>query len=362
MAKQRSSSARLGLFVVSLGVLGPGVVPQGAAAAPACSNLQFPVALAPDQPVSYQVTGRLCGAPAKRIVQVLVAGATESGLAYWDFPHPDFYESEPAPWATVRERYSYAKYLADAGYASLTLDRIGTGASGHPPAEQVTIGSNAFVLHQVVQALRRGRPSMPAFDTVISVGHSLGADVVYVESVTYGDVDGIISQAFRQHRQPPFAAFPQTLEPAQAEPRFGSLPPGYMTTRPGTRKDFFFTADAERSVVDHEEAIKDTVTAGEVPTFAATFVPGQEPTRSVSVPVLSVVGEKDRFFCTNPGCLPEANEEAGYFEMAKCFESHVISDTGHSMTLEPTGRSVVSPLLLGWVQANFDPSSVPCAQ
>lgn len=356
----RPFMSRATALVVALAILSPGSVAASAfAVTPPCQDLRFPVALAPSQPVVWQVTGRLCGATSRRIVQVLIAGATEGGLAYWDFPHPAYYESAPTTWGPFRDSHSYAKYLADAGYASLTLDRIGTGASDHPPAEQVTVDSNAFVLHQVVQALRTGSPSLPAFDTVITVGRSLGSVVAYVESNRHGDVDGIISQSFRQHVQPAFATFPATFMPAQLELRFASLPPGYITTRPGARAAFLFTNRADPQVVAHEEATKETVTDAEAAALAVTFQPGREPTRTVTVPVLSIVGEADRFFC-GPGC-PEAGQEAGFFDRAACFESHVIPHVGHNMNLEPTGRTDVFPVLLGWVKTNFNPPGVRCA-
>jgi pimeloyl-ACP methyl ester carboxylesterase len=90
------------------------------------------------------------------------------------------------------DRYSYVKYLTDAGYDSFTLDRIGTGKSDHPPSSRVTVPSNAFVVHEVVQALRVGSLGGKAYPRVIGVGRSLGAAVMYEVSVDYGDLDAII--------------------------------------------------------------------------------------------------------------------------------------------------------------------------
>lgn len=321
--------------------------------APNCEDVSIPVALSENDPTPYQVSGLLCH-KAKELpetIQILTAGATESGLHYWDFPGPKYYRSDPATWNRYRNKYSYTKYLTDAGYASLTLDRIGTGGSSTPPAVAVTVESNAYVLHQVVQALRKGSVATlagkPKFTEVIAVGRSLGGPIVALESATYGDLDAIIIQSFRHHQEHPFAEFATALEPAQLHPRVSSRPVGYLTTRSGVRKGFFFIPQADPGVVAHEEATKDTVTSGEGGTFFPSFAPVIGVSNSVRTPVLSVVGNMDKLFCT-PGC-PRASEEAGHWPNAKSFESVEISDSAHSMNLEPPGRTVVFPTLLKWV-------------
>jgi hypothetical protein len=70
---------------------------------------------------------------------VLVPGLTY-GASYWNFP------VDPA-------RYSYVRAATAAGYATLAIDRLGTGASDHPPAAQVTAMSEAFARHDVVDRL-----------------------------------------------------------------------------------------------------------------------------------------------------------------------------------------------------------------
>jgi pimeloyl-ACP methyl ester carboxylesterase len=335
-----------------------------AAQSPACTEIQLGVtvpAVLPLDRTNWQVHALLCGRAHQlpRSIQVLLAGATESGLAYWDFPHPDFYEADPQTWDLFRDQYSYVQYLADLGYASLTLDRIGTGKSDRPPAHQVTIASNADVLHQVIQKLKDGTLGLPPFETVITVGRSLGGPIIAFESAKYGDVDGLIIQSFRHHQEPPFAAFATTLMPAQLEPRFAFVPPGYLTTQPDARGAFFFTANADPHVVAHEEATKDTITDGEAATFFPSFAPQVGASNFVTVPVLSVVGDLDSLFCT-PGC-PRATEEASHWPLALCFESVVIPNTGHDMNLEPSGKTEVFPVLRNWVQNNFGPGKVPCA-
>jgi pimeloyl-ACP methyl ester carboxylesterase len=297
------------------------------------------------------VYGVLClGGARTGQIQVLVSGATEGGPAYWDFP------AGAGP-AALREQYSYMAYAADAGYDALSIDRIGTGRSGHPPAHEVTIPSNAYVVHQVVDALRAGAIGDHAYTTVLGAGRSLGASVIYETSVDYGGLDGVIVESFRQHRQPAFALFPLTFEPAQVEARFASVPPGYITTRPGTRADvFFYRPNADDDVIAIEESTKETITTGEI----ATFPPSFDYTKLVSVPVISLVGEYDALFCSGAGC-PESPQEADAFPLAQCYEGHVVADAGHDMNLQRSARTDVFPVLVSWVARNFGLGAVPCS-
>ena len=109
-----------------------------------CEELSFGVTVSPDDPVLYNVFGELCsrGSIHHKTIQITLHGATYGHL-YWDWPF------QP-------ETYSYVRRATAAGYAVLNLDRIGIGQSDRPPAADVTIAANAWVVHQIVQALRGG--------------------------------------------------------------------------------------------------------------------------------------------------------------------------------------------------------------
>lgn len=325
-----------------------------------CTQIDTPVTL-PDDPLrsTYNVHALLCEPDSpSAVIQVLLAGATESGLVYWDFPHVDFYSSDARTYRPLRARYSYVGYLADAGYASLTVDRIGTGESGYPPSEQVTIESNAAVVHQLVERLRSGTlsPLGTRYASVIGVGRSLSGPIVWAGSLEHNDYNGVIVQSFRRHQTAKFPQFAGTFTAAQTEARLANRPAGYLTTRPGTRAEFFFKPGADPAVIEHEERTRDTITSGEV----RTFVPSFELSREVAVPVLSIVGAYDELFCEAPEC-PEAESEASFFNAAPCFESHIIPDSGHDMNLQARSRSIVFPLLLDWVVRNFGGQTPPCS-
>jgi pimeloyl-ACP methyl ester carboxylesterase len=260
----------------------------------------------------------------------------------------------------MRRRYSLVKYLQDAGYSSLALDRIGTGKSDHPPAELVTIETNVFVIDQVVGALRNG--SLPgqqfAYAKIVGVGRSLSGVMIDMEAGVMHGLDGVIIQSFAHNPEPMFALFPTALMPAQLEPRLAQVPPGYYTTRPAEpplqpespRVTFFFQPPGsyDPAVAAHEEKTKETLCDSEVPTFPAAFGFAQQ----VTVPVLSILGDSDALFCAPPDC-PASAAESGSYPGASSFEAHVIPGVGHDMNLQYNGKKLVFPLIVDWLRRSF---------
>jgi len=286
-----------------------------------CQQVRLAVSLQEGQPATYQVTGQLCYKRNRNnIVHLLVSGATY-GHVYWDFPvHPEF--------------YSYVRALTGAGYATFNFDRIGIGDSDHPPADQTTIGADAWVVHQVLQALRDGR--IGSFSKVILVGHSLGSGISLSEQAKYGDADGLILSGFLHAFGPGFAQVPTILYPAQLDPRFASenLPDGYFTTLPGSRPLFYFTPLADPNVITVDEANKETITIGEINTFPP-LVLSPSDSQSIHVPVLVAIGANDNVFCTPPQC-GEAQSEASWYPADTNLEVRVLPGSGHDLNLHYT--------------------------
>ena len=301
-----------------------------------CRNVRLTVALEEGQPATYEVSGQLCYQSRSQTVQVLVSGATYSHT-YWDFPlHP--------------QQYSYVRAMARAGFATFNLDRIGIGESDHPPADQVTIQANAFVIHQIVQALRDGR--LGSFPQVVLVGHSLGSGIALNEAAHYGDVNGLILTGFLHAFGPGFAQLPAILYPAQNDPRFAGrdIPAGYLTSLPGQRPAFYFTPAADPNVIALDELTKETITIGEVNTFPP-LVPSPDDAKNIHVPVLYVIGQQDNIFCTPPQC-PEAQAESGFFPPDTPVDVKVLPYTGHSLNLHRSAPAVFATVL-DWTVRHF---------
>ncbi|MGQ4646299.1 alpha/beta fold hydrolase [Lyngbya aestuarii] len=321
----------LGLFATSVGIVQPfsTSVAKSATINPvnSCSNVQLPVSLAPGQSKQYQVFGELCGQSPSgdKTVQVLVAGTTYSHI-YWDLPYQ-------------RERYSYVDALTQAGYATLNIDRIGIGNSSRPPADQVTVASNAYVLEQVIQGLREGKVAGVPQEKIMLVGYSSGSFGAVVGAASQDeDLAGVILSGFLHNQNPDFlTAFIDSFYPAQLDPRFSqqNLPDGYLTTQPGTRSDlFYYQPSTDPQVIALDEATKETVTTGEAATNVDAIF--SETTKQIRVPVFLALGQYDNSFCTGNICdsaQSVADFEAPFFSPEANLQVYVLPNAGHSINL-----------------------------
>lgn len=295
-----------------------------------CQSFTVPVALGIRQLLHYTIYGELCNPArgASRTVQLLIPGATY-GHSYWDFPY------EP-------QTYSYVDSMNAAGYSTFNIDRIGTGLSSHPNLSlvNVTLQTNAYVVHEIVQDLRGGQIGNQSFARVLLVGHSLGSAVVWLEAGTYHDVNGvIITGMLHLPNAVGLAHLFATLYPADLDPHFAGAGygMGYLTTEPGTREgDFYYAPGVDPNVVATDEATKETATVGEIASFAPLLVDGISA--QITVPVLLVVGQQDATMCgllaTN--CSSAATvlqAEAPYYAPQAQLKAVVIANSGHDLTL-----------------------------
>jgi pimeloyl-ACP methyl ester carboxylesterase len=340
----------------------PGLGPRVAAAAVAasssagsngygqCQDVMLPVALAPGQPANQRIWGSYCtplswqaGPPE---VDVLTPGATYNA-SYWNWP------VDPA-------LYSYVDKTLSAGRATFDYDRIGTGASSHPPSTGITIDAEAYVLHQIVTWLR----DSPGFTQVNLVGHSLGSVISIQEAGTYGDVSKVVVTGLL-HAPDVGLGFATTLEsllyPAADDPQFAGLgmDAGYLTTIPGDRAADFYSSSADPAVVAYDEAHKDVVPLTDLATLATTWAlpPGLNVSDDITVPVLVVIGQQDAIFCADPPVLDCGNpaqvlaNEAPYYARAASLAVDVIGATGHDVALHPSADESFG-LINGWILAH----------
>lgn len=253
-----------------------------------------PVALASGQPTSYTVSGELCATEDQlrdgTTLQLLIHGATYNHN-YWDFGWIDGIE------------YSYARESAAHGFPTFAIDLLGSGRSSQPPSDQLNVQAAAFVAHQIVQGLFSGSITGVSFGKIILVGHSLGSTVVWQEAVTYGDVDAVIVTGAAHSLTARFMQLAQAdFYPAVNDPKFShsGLDAGYLTTVPGTRSTFFYSApNFDPAVLAADEGRKDVVPG----TLLATGAPlaTTTATLAIQVPVLTILGSDDVPTCgSNP--------------------------------------------------------------
>src|SRR5579871_5834904 len=135
------------------------IAPTAQADPTQCQQQSVAVTLSASDPTQYNVATWLCwqGSLTGKTVQLLVHGYTYDHT-YWDFPYQ-------------YPNYSYVTAAVQAGYATLDFDRLGVGLSDHPTPELLTVVSEAYVLHELVQDLRNGVFQSMYAPKVIIVGH-----------------------------------------------------------------------------------------------------------------------------------------------------------------------------------------------
>jgi pimeloyl-ACP methyl ester carboxylesterase len=303
-------------------------VPVQAAAQPAsCTDHYFPVTLLGVPETLY---GQLCvPAGGAKTVAVLVPGASYDS-AYWNSQY------DPS-------QLSFVRAMTNAGYATLDIDRLGTGRSSHPLSALLTSTTQAITVHQVIQDLRAGSQTQ-AFGSVLLGGHSVGSAIAVIEAGTYHDVNGVLVTGL-SHGLDPIGAIKilASLMPADLDNKFAGLgiDPGYLTTDPGTRYSSFQSPGPYiAGVANMDEATKDAFAPGEV---VDTVLIGVVSTYSklINVPVMLVMGQDDPAFCGGllaPNCSTAATLLAGegrYYSAAAKLQTYVVDDWGHSINYAP---------------------------
>ncbi|SDY98274.1 Pimeloyl-ACP methyl ester carboxylesterase [Amycolatopsis xylanica] len=311
------------LCVVTLLAAAALLVPSSARATQVtCEDVRVPVTAGLLPATMY---GRLCTPHGAGTVQVLIPGGTYNG-SYWDI-------------AYTPETRSFRLAMNDAGYATLAIDRLGTGQSSKPLSALLTATVQANAVHQVIQTLR------PRFSKVIVGGHSIGAAMAMIEAGFHHDVDGVLVTDMT-HRMNYITVVPVLAQmiPAPLDPQLGGrgLDAGYLTTAPGTRYTSFHAPGPDvPGAIAFDESTKDVFATTEaIDTIALTTVV-IPASAQINVPVLLVVGSGDSHFCGLPlgsDCSSaEAlrQSESPYFAPAAQLRTYLLDGYGHSINYAP---------------------------
>ncbi|KAB8194953.1 alpha/beta fold hydrolase [Nonomuraea phyllanthi] len=267
-------------------------------------------------PADQRVAGTLCLPRGHATtVQLLIPGGFY-GQAYWrmrgDRQHP-----------------SYMETMTAAGYATLAIDRLGTGASSYPPSARFGQDTHQIVISQLIRQLREGRLDGGRFAKIVLVGHSLGSTLARTVAAAHpAEVDGVILTG--ESSVPNEAAFEQMgtgIYRAADDPRFAGrgLDDGYLTTRPGLRATWFYhQPNADPKVIAADEATKTT----------DVFPPGDSYTppainKHIQAPVLIVNGEHDKLLAGARSSAALRAQEAPFYGPRAKLETVVVPGTGH---------------------------------
>lgn len=291
-----------------------------------CSSVEIDAALASGL-VQGSIAGTLCVPAGATTVELLLHGFSY-GQYYWDLPF------QP-------ETYSFVRDANERGFATLNIDRLGDVGSFQPLSAFVTMDAQASVVHQVVGALRDGSLGV-AFDSVVLVGHSSGSLIAYLEAGRFEDVDGLVATG-ASHELNAVNIATRVIgqsAPALLDAKFARLllDPGYVTTLPGRRGTFYELDDVDPQIVALDELLEQTATLEE----AVTTLPDAilNVSRNIDLPVLTVNGELEPFFCngllagdcSSSEALRES--ERPFYGPAATVDAIVVPGAGHDVTLE----------------------------
>jgi pimeloyl-ACP methyl ester carboxylesterase len=328
----------LSLLVSTVGAVG--ISPSPASASSGCRDVRLPVKTSPSATSTYQLAGTVCASSdASRTAQVLISGAGFT-RSYWDIPGA--------------HGRSYVRAATRAGYVTVNIDRLGSGQSDTPPVSEVTIDSDAYVVEQVVTALRSGKLTARRIDKVVTVGFSVGAATALTHASQYGTVDGVVLTGFLHNYGPAIQRFGDVVWPAASDPQFAkrNLPDGYITTKPGARAGFFYDpTNTDPRLLKLDEQLKGTFSPVEGDGFGQAIADVNR-SKNIQVPVLVVVGASDGLFCADTQCSA-ASAEAAAFAPAAQLQVTVLPSVGHAINFHRSAPKAFA-VILAWSQLRFD--------
>jgi pimeloyl-ACP methyl ester carboxylesterase len=268
------------------------------------------------QPVEFMVENPAEGGTVRRIAgyrydtfcQSPTAVVLMHGLSYtkeaWDFPG-----------------YSVAQKIAEAGYATFAIDRLGYGESKLDNGYNVTHEAYAEMAHQIVEQLRG-----QGFSHVVLGGHSAGAGTTEVAAAVYGGVDAIMALGW--HHRPSDQLGQDFFTGDYVRAAQDDFE--YFLGSPHHRAEMFYTADADPAVVEADTRAAVLTPSGEI------FSIGKQPSRmvvgNIKVPVFLQFGDSDRLFE-----LEYAEMHASEFVSAPSVTVDVVRDAGHTFMLQKNG-------------------------
>jgi len=233
-------------------------------------------------------------------------------------------------------RYNFARGMARARHVSVTVDRLGYGASDKPASGRgVCIGSQADIAHQIVGQLRAGSYGSPGlrFKRVAIAGHSAAGQISITEAYTYRDVKALVIVGFSYSNLPrgnEEFGFQRIACDSGGDPipgladyaRFGRTGPDFRST---------MFHSAPRAVQDAGVALQYPDPCGDNYSLIAAIQQQAANVGKVRAPVLVVCGRNDRLYAPF-GCEAQA-------ERFRRGRTVILRNAGHGLPLERPAKT-----------------------
>lgn len=290
---------------------------------------------------TYTVRGSLV-APRSRLAD-LPALADDSSVALYlhGFGYGEFFfRFKPVP------DYDYGLQQAEAGHASVVVDRLGyPGSAGPADGNRICLGSQADAADQMVRALRSGDYTIgdddagQRFDRVALVGHSAGGFLAELAQASFASADAIGVVGYNDTMFSGRALATVGLQqakcltsPQRAQGDSGPRNYAYFGETPGAFVIGHFH-DADPQVVSEAVKLRNREPCGDVSSFGPANAINQLRVQLIRVPVLVAAGADDEFFPL-PG--PQVQGALRFPLRAAEVRVEILENTGHAVTLGRT--------------------------
>ncbi|MEE2037240.1 alpha/beta hydrolase [Nocardiopsis sp. CT-R113] len=272
-------------------------------------------------------------------------------------------------WRLDEPGLHHTEEMALLGQASLTLDRLGYGASDRPDGMALCLGSQADMTSQVIAQVREGdytvgdapalEGGVPAFDHVTLAGHHSGAQISQITAYSFEGAEapdalvlmawsgtGVTDRANARF----FGGLASCMQggvPADAgagppDPD-GEDPAGYTYVDVGdtsfTRANFHDTSTSAAALA---APLQDRTPCGDLGTQVEALSTDMRRVDRIDVPVLFAFADGD----TRVG---EGASHAALFTGAPESETVTVADAGHFLVLEP-GAAALREDLAAWLE------------
>ena len=239
----------------------------------------------------------------------------------------------------LKKRYSFVRGMARSKHVSVSIDRLGYGASDKPASGKATcIGSQADIAHQIVGQLKAGTYTVTGsaprkFKRVAIAGHSAAGQIGITEAYSYNDLRALVVVGFSYSNLPrgneefgqqriacdkggdPFAGLTNYA-------LFGRTPAGFRNT---------MFRSAPKAVQDAAVPLHNPDPCGDNYSLIDTIQRQAANVGKVKVPVLVACGRNDVLYA-DFGCEAQADR----FAKGRAL---ILGNTGHGVPLERSAKT-----------------------
>ena len=239
----------------------------------------------------------------------------------------------------LKQRYSFVRGMARSKHVSVSIDRLGYGASDKPTSGKATcIGSQADIAHQIVGQLKAGTYTVTGaaprkFKRVGLAGHSAAGQIAITEAYSYTDLRALVVVAFSYSNLPrgnDEFGFERIACDKGGDPFPGLTDYAFFGRTPAGFRSTMFRS-APKAVQDAAVKLHYPDPCGDNYSLIDTIQRQAANVSKVKFPVLVACGRNDVLYA-DFGCEAQADR----FSKGRAL---ILSNTAHGMPLERSAKT-----------------------